>query len=333
MGTSINLPLTESAKMWEGWINWKHENYKRSPLKVARYLCSVFFSFCLFLCPAWAGDLDDVRARGVLRHLGIPYANFITGSGDGLDVELIQLFAKSLGVEYEFVPTTWKTAIGDLTGRDIVSTDQVSVRGDLLANGFTILDWRKPFLSFSIPTFPSQVWLVAGAKDPLVPIVPGAGIDHDISLVKDMIGSREVMGIPYTCLDPKLYGLDKNGAGVRYFEGRLNDLAPAIINKDAELILMDVPDALVALEKWPGQIKVIGPVSRRQKMAVAFNKKSIALKNAFDRFFMEIWAQGTYQSMIEKYYPVFPEYYPDFFEDIQTLPTGELSTGAKNETD
>jgi hypothetical protein len=26
--------------------------------------------------------------------LGVPYANFITGSGDGLDVELMQLFAR-----------------------------------------------------------------------------------------------------------------------------------------------------------------------------------------------------------------------------------------------
>jgi hypothetical protein len=42
-------------------------------------------------------ELDAVKKNGVLRHLGIPYANFITGSGDGMDVELMKLFAKHLG--------------------------------------------------------------------------------------------------------------------------------------------------------------------------------------------------------------------------------------------
>ncbi|MFZ4855308.1 MAG: hypothetical protein ACOYL3_02830 [Desulfuromonadaceae bacterium] len=34
---------------------------------------------------AIAGDLDDVKSRGVLRHIGIVYANFNTGSGDGME--------------------------------------------------------------------------------------------------------------------------------------------------------------------------------------------------------------------------------------------------------
>ena len=50
---------------------------------------------------AFADDLQDIRERGVLRHLGVPYANFVTGSGDGMDVEIVQLFARHLGVRYE----------------------------------------------------------------------------------------------------------------------------------------------------------------------------------------------------------------------------------------
>ena len=65
---------------------------------------------------AFADDLQDIRTRGVLRHLGVPYANFVTGSGDGMDVEIVQLFARHLGVRYEFVPSTWGDVIGDLTG-------------------------------------------------------------------------------------------------------------------------------------------------------------------------------------------------------------------------
>lgn len=34
-----------------------------------------------------------------LKHVGAPYANFVTGSGDGLDVELVKLFAQKLNLK------------------------------------------------------------------------------------------------------------------------------------------------------------------------------------------------------------------------------------------
>ena len=48
-----------------------------------------------------AQDLADIKKAGVIRHLGIPYANFVTGAEDGFDVELVQKFAVSLGVKYQ----------------------------------------------------------------------------------------------------------------------------------------------------------------------------------------------------------------------------------------
>lgn len=63
-----------------------------------------------------AQDLAEIKARGVLRHLGTPYANFVTGGGGGLDVEIIELFAQHLGVRYEFVPTDWINMFQDLIG-------------------------------------------------------------------------------------------------------------------------------------------------------------------------------------------------------------------------
>ena len=70
---------------------------------------------------AAASSLDDLNERGVLRHLGVPYANFVTGAGDGMDVELMQQFAAWLRVGYEYVQTDWSSAIGDLTGENIKS--------------------------------------------------------------------------------------------------------------------------------------------------------------------------------------------------------------------
>ena len=43
------------------------------------------------------GDLDAVKKSGVLRHLGVPYARFVSGEGEGLDVEMMRAFAAHLG--------------------------------------------------------------------------------------------------------------------------------------------------------------------------------------------------------------------------------------------
>ncbi|GAM77767.1 extracellular solute binding protein scrB [Vibrio ishigakensis] len=78
--------------------------------------------------PAFSRDLQQVKEAGVLRHIGIPYANFVSYinkdglySARGLDVELMQGFAQYIGVDYQFVPSTWSTAFGQLTGREASS--------------------------------------------------------------------------------------------------------------------------------------------------------------------------------------------------------------------
>lgn len=266
-------------------------------------------------------DLPEIQKRGVLRQLGVPYANFVTGSGDGMDVELSRLFAGYLGVTYEYVKTSWKDVVGDLTGKrvkpvgdDIEILGDTEVKGDMVANGFTILPWRQQIVNFSMPTFPTQVWIVAQANSKISPIRPSGDINKDIDLVKSMLNGRDILGMAGTCLDPSLYGIADAGARVRLFKGNLNELAPAVINGQAELTLLDVADALIAMEKWAGKIKVIGPVSEAQKMGFAFAKTSPELLKAFNRFLGQCKKDGTYIEIVKKYYPAVFKYYPEFFK-------------------
>ena len=71
-------------------------------LRLLRRVLPLLLGFFMAL-PAPAADLDEIRARGELRHLGIRYANFVTGSGDGFDVELMRGFAAHIGVRYTLV--------------------------------------------------------------------------------------------------------------------------------------------------------------------------------------------------------------------------------------
>jgi len=269
----------------------------------------------------FGADVPEIKERGVLRHLGVPYANFVTGARDGMDVELVQLFAQSLGVKYEYVKTSWGEVIGDLTGKtvkakgdEIEIIGDVPVKGDIIANGFTIIPWRQKIVNFSTPIFPTQVWLVARADSPIRPIKSTGDIDKDIAAVRALLRDHSVLGVVNTCLDPSLYDLEAVGAKVKLFTHSLNELAPAVINREAEVTLLDVPDALIALEKWPGKIKVIGPISRMQSMGCGFAKSSPQLNDAFNQFLKQCKQDGTYIRLVKKYYPAVFRYYPDFFQ-------------------
>ena len=75
--------------------------------------------------------------------------------------------------------------------------------------------------------------------------------------------------------------------------------------------------ALIALEKWPGDIKVIGPISSLQEMAVGFSKDSPQLRAVFNKFLKDISADGTYLKLVLKYYPSILQYYENYFLDYQ----------------
>jgi ABC-type amino acid transport substrate-binding protein len=285
-------------------------------------LLLLFLTFAMLGSTGWAYDLADIKKVGVLRHLAIPYANFYTGRGDGLDVEMIKGFAKELGVGYELIETSWKNVFGDLTGRNVRREGKnakllqaVPIRGDLVANGMTILNWRTQVVHFSEPTFPSGVWLVARSDSKLTPITPTGNLQEDIRQVKAQLSGYGVLALANTCLDPGLYNMDATGADIRLQprERKLNEMVPAILNHDAESTLLDVPDALIALERWPGLIKVIGPISDAQLMAVAFRKDTPKLRKAFNRYLQRIRADGTYNRLVRKYYPAVFRYSADFF--------------------
>jgi ABC-type amino acid transport substrate-binding protein len=269
-----------------------------------------------------AADLKDIQARGELRHLGIKYANFVTGSGDGFDVELTQGFAKHIGVKYTLVYSDFYNVIRDVLGKDVVRkgaevtlTGDFPVKGDMIATGFTMLPWREAVLLYSKPTFPSQVLLVARADSSFTPIKGSKDLPKDILETKAMIGKNSLLVMERTCLDPANYALKGVGIDLKSYtkNTNLNEMVPALLNKEAELTLLDVPDAILDLKKWAGKIKVIGPISEHQDLAAAFPKDAPELRKSFDEYLVKAKADGSYDKLVDKYYPGIRRYFPEFF--------------------
>jgi hypothetical protein len=272
---------------------------------------------------AWAADLKEIQARGELRHLGIKYANFVTGDGDGLDVDLVRGFAREIGVRYTLIYTDFYTVLRDLLGHDVVNNGgtvilkgEYPVRGDMIAAGFTVLPWREQVVLFSEPTFPSQVLLVARAASSYKPIKGSPELAQDIAETKGMIGSHGLLVMERTCLDPANYDLKGKGLDLRAYtrSTNLNEMVPALLNNEAEFTLLDVPDAILDLQKWAGKIKVLGPISPEQELAAAFPMSSPELRDAFNRYLSRVRADGTYDALVEKYYIGIRGYFPAFFE-------------------
>jgi ABC-type amino acid transport substrate-binding protein len=276
----------------------------------------------LFATSSWAVDLAEIKQRGEIRHIGIRYANFVTGAGDGLDVELMQGFAKRIGVSYKLVYSDFYSVIHDLLGKEAVRKDgnvtlegDYPVKGDVISTGFTMLPWREAVLLYSEPTLPSQVLLVAPADSELKPIEDGADLAADIASTRKIIGSKSVLVMERTCLDPTNYGLANVGIDLKAYNksANLNEMVPAMLNKEAELTLLDVPDAILDLRKWAGKIKILGPISDRQMLATAFPKDAPALRDEFNAYLHDIKASGVYDRLVDKYYPGIRRFFPEYF--------------------
>jgi chorismate mutase-like protein len=100
-------------------------------------LYSLLLSFSLALGVASAAEtsrLDEILARGVLRvgttgdYKPFSYRDPANGDFVGLDIELAQSLAKSLGVKLELVPTSWPALMKDFgAGRFDIGMSGISV--------------------------------------------------------------------------------------------------------------------------------------------------------------------------------------------------------------
>jgi hypothetical protein len=285
------------------------------------WIALVLSGFCMALA-ANAADLPEIKARGELHHLGIRYANFVTGAGDGFDAELKQGFARHIGVKYRLVYSDFYSVIRDLLGKDVVREgDEVTlegsypIKGDMIASGFTVLPWREQVLLYSEPTFPSQVLLIARADSLTKPITGSDDLRQDIRLTKALIGRQSLLVMEKTCLDPANYGLKGKGIELRAYtkSTNINEMVPALLNLDADLSLLDVPDLMIDMQKWAGKFKIIGPISEEQVLATAFPKDAPKLRDAFNEYLRKIKEDGTYDTLVNKYYPGIQRYFPEFF--------------------
>lgn len=117
------------------------------------------------VAPVYKGPSEDtlgtIRQRGVVRVGIVPGEPMVRVSGkgelSGFSVDLARRLASDLGVELEFVQTSWPQVVPDLLGRQF----------DLVISGLWVTMPRALVVNFTQPTVSEGIHLVASQK--LVP--------------------------------------------------------------------------------------------------------------------------------------------------------------------
>jgi L-cystine transport system substrate-binding protein len=236
----------------------------------------------LAFTPALAGDnLDQIKADGVLK-IGTEgtYAPFTyhddSGKLVGFDVEIGEAIAKQLGVKPEFVEGKWDGLIAGLDAK----------RYDVVINEVGITEARKEKYAFSEPYIASKAVLIVSAKN------------DDIKDFADLKGKKSAQSL--TSNFGKL--AEQNGASLVGTDG-FDQSIQLVITGRADATINDSLSYLDFKKHQPNApVKVVAEEADADHSGVLIRKGDEDLVTAIDKALADIKADGTYQTISEKYF-------------------------------
>ncbi|MCQ2006386.1 amino acid ABC transporter substrate-binding protein [Rhizobium sp. NRK18] len=236
----------------------------------------------LAFTPALAGDnLDQIKADGVLK-IGTEgtYAPFTyhddSGKLVGFDVEIGEAIAKQLGVKPEFVEGKWDGLIAGLDAK----------RYDVVINEVGITEARKEKYAFSEPYIASKAVLIVSAKN------------EDIKGFADLKGKKSAQSL--TSNFGKL--AEQNGASLVGTDG-FDQSIQLVITGRADATINDSLSYLDFKKHQPNApVKVVAEEANADHSGVLIRKGDEDLVAAIDKALADIKADGTYQTISEKYF-------------------------------
>lgn len=236
----------------------------------------------LAFTPALAGDnFDQIKADGVLK-IGTEgtYAPFTyhddSGKLVGFDVEIGEAIAKQLGVKPEFVEGKWDGLIAGLDAK----------RYDVVINEVGITEARKEKYAFSEPYIASKAVLIVSAKN------------DDIKGFAYLKGKKSAQSL--TSNFGKL--AEQNGASLVGTDG-FDQSIQLVITGRADATINDSLSYLDFKKHQPNApVKVVAEEADADHSGVLIRKGDEDLVAAIDKALADIKADGTYQTISEKYF-------------------------------
>ena len=196
------------------------------------------------------------------------------GTIEGIDVETAQAIADKLGLELQVDDMDFDAAL--------LSVQQG--KADIAMAGITVTDERKAVMAFSDS-------YATGIQSIIVP--EGSDIASPDDLAGKKIGTqRGTTGYLY-CSDD--FGED---AVVAYDNGLT--AVQALNNGQVDAVVIDNEPAKAYVESNPG-LKILDTSYAEEDYAIGMNKDNTALLDAVNAALEELKADGTLQSIVDKY--------------------------------
>lgn len=236
---------------------------------------------------ASASHLDTIIEQGELAVCTTgdykPYT-FLRPDGqyEGIDIELAQALAQSLGVKVKWVPTTWKTLMPDM----------VAGRCDIGAGGISVTLERLKKASFSST-------LDIDGKVPLVRCEDQARYQTieqinqpSVRVIEPQGGTNEAFVHAYL---PK--------ANLAFHDNKT--IFQTLLDKQADVMITDASEALYQQKRMPG-LCTVNPTKYMQygEKAYLLPRDDAAWKSYVDQWLKLSKATGAYQKVVAEWLAV-----------------------------
>lgn len=211
--------------------------------------------------------------------------NAATNEAEGFDIDLGKEIAKRLGLEAEFINA----------GFDALFTQSLPQgQFDAAISAITVKAERQGSVDFTIPYFKADLSLAADKKEAidsiddlkgkLIGAQAGTTGEDCAKVIKDQVGATEVR-----TFETALLAFDDLGAG--RVDGVINDL----------------PSSKQILKERPG-LEIVQNIDTKEVYAIAVGKQKPDLRVAMNKAMKEIFSDGTFATIYEKWFDVEPPF-------------------------
>ena len=249
-------------------------------MKIVKTLITGAAMLLILTLPAAAGGKKDAAdSISFAGSGGYPPFNFLVddGSVDGFDVDVAREIAKRLGLEMNYVTTSWDGIIEGLRAG----------RYDGILGSMAVTEDRLKVVDFSDPYYYSGPQLIV-RKDSGLTDISRFGPSNTVALVTGTTFEKDAANAG---LKVKLYEDD-------------NQTLMELLNGRVDAVMTDRIVGLNAIAKMKngGDLTLAGSVLRTESMGIAFKKDSDLTKRV-NAVLAEMRADGTLKAISEKWFP------------------------------
>ena len=235
--------------------------------------------------------LAQIRQAGELK-IGceaayVPFTYRQDGKIVGYDVELGEIFCKTLGVKANFIDTAWAGVIPSLYAKKF----------DVIMSSMSYTAERMKRVAFTIPyAEASQAMLIR------------AGDVGAIKGVNDLNGKTLAvkLGSPGQILQEKLNGQLKTANGAGFKEVRVFDDHPAayvaLAQNRVDAVLNTIPTLAIVLKDAPGRYALVRGIGADNWAGIAARQEDTEIVKFLDGEISRLKADGTLYTLQEKWF-------------------------------